>query len=107
MAIDWNVLEKTVIEEGKDFLVVVKPYLPALKRSGTAVFTDFVKHLTNKNFDEIDKLMYKSMSKVERAALEKSVLDDAYQAAMDNVAERKMTKEIGFKIALSILTKVL
>lgn len=88
---------------GESLLDVVKPYLPALSRCGQDVFDGFFKHLMDKDFAKIDSLMYSKMTAAERKKLDLQVTKDAVEAARARFQRIKLTKELGYKVALRLL----
>lgn len=88
---------------GESLLEVVKPYLPALKRCGQDTIDGFLKHLMDKDFVKIDAMMYKKMTAEERRKLDLQVTKDAVTAARARFNRIKLTKELGYKVALRLL----
>lgn len=97
-ALDWGALGGV----GSDMMDVIKPYLPALAREGEAVFNGFIKHLLDKNWSEIDKLMYVKMTIAERRELEDAAIKGGRQAALDRFNRIELTKQIAFKLMLRL-----
>lgn len=106
MEIDWKQLSELGEGIGKDFLEVVKPYLPVLARSGHEVFDGFVRHLNDKDFTAIDRELYALMTLEERRKLEEDVLSDAYAAALAKFERKELLKEIAQKMLIRIAIKV-
>ena len=103
MPLDWTALGDAVGSDGADLMGVLKPYLPALAREGQGVFDGFLKHTMEKDWAELDKLMYQRMTVEERRELDTEVLSGARQACIDKVNRIQLAKDIGFKIALRLL----
>lgn len=106
MPLDWTAIGDAVGPDGADLIGLLKPYLPALARSGQGVFDGFIQHTMDKNWAEIDKLMYEKMTVEEREELDKDVLSGARQACIDKVERIQLAKDIGFKIALRLVMMV-
>ena len=106
MPIDWKALESVASTESKDLLKLLKPYLPALTRAGQDVVDGFVKHLMDKNWAQIDQLMYTKMTPEERLELEDEVLADAYDAAVARFEHIQLSKDIAFKLLLNLVLKL-
>jgi hypothetical protein len=106
MEIDWEELQEIGGKMGKDFLEVIKPYLPVLARSGPDFFEGFIKHLNDGEFTAIDALMYEKMTLQERAALEQAVYSDAYQATLKKFERKELFKEVAQKVLLRIVIRV-
>lgn len=106
MELDWKQLSELGEGIGKDFLEVVKPYLPVLARSGHEVFEGFVRHLNDKDFTSIDRELYALMTQEERRKLEEDVLSDAYKAALSKFERKELFKEIAQKMLIRIAIKV-
>ena len=106
MELNWKELSDLGEGLGKDFLEVVKPYLPVLARSGHEVFEGFIVNLTNKNFVAIDRELYALMSPEERLKLEQAVYSDAYKAALAKFERIELVKEIALKLVIRIAIKV-
>jgi hypothetical protein len=106
MPLDWTKLEEVGDGVGEDLLRIVKPYLPALAREGPDVFEGFIKHMSDSNFVEIEKLMYSKLTSEERRELEDQVYKDAHAAAEARFRRIKLTKEIAFRAALAIVLRV-
>lgn len=106
MEIDWEELQEIGGRAGKDFLEVVKPYLPMLARSGPDLFEGFVKHLNDGEFAKIDAMMYEGMTPKEREELERAVYSDAYQAALKKFERKELFKEIAQKVLLRLIIRV-
>lgn len=106
MPLDWTKLSEVGDSVGEDMLRIVKPYLPALAREGPEVFEGFIKHMSDSNFDEIDKLMYSKLTVEERRVLEDQVYQDAHAAAEARFSRIKLTKEIAFRAVLAIVLRV-
>lgn len=106
MEIDWNELSKVGEGVGKDFLEVIKPYLPVLARSGHDLFEGFVAHLGKGDFESIDRDLYALMTVREREELERAVYADAYQAALAKFRNIQLLKEILLKLVVRLAIKV-
>lgn len=106
MALDWGKLEQIGETGGKEFLDIIKPYLPALARQGPEVFEGFVKHMMDKDWAAVDALMYERMTIEERRDLEDQAISGARAAAQAKFDRIQLAKDIGFKIALRILMTV-
>jgi hypothetical protein len=63
--------------EVKAIIDSITPYLPALKRCGTAAFNQFVDALGSQDWSRIDRALYEHMSEDERDKLSSQVLKDA------------------------------
>lgn len=107
MPINWGQLENMASAEAKDLWTVLKPYMPALSRSGQDVVDGFVKHLRDKDWAKIDELMYMRMTPEERRELEDQVVADARAAAQARFDRIQLEKDILFKLALNLILKVL
>jgi hypothetical protein len=107
MSIDWSALETLASGEVKDLWKILRPYLPALARSGQDVVDGFVKHLLNKEWTQIDQLMYQNMTPEERRELEDEVLADARDAAAARFDRIQLEKDIAFKLLLNLVLKLL
>ena len=107
MTIDWDRLSQAGGEIGSEILDIIKPFLPALKREGPDIFDGFVKHLLNKEYDQIDRLMYERMTVAERRELEDEVLVGARSAAEAKFRQRELTKEILMKVAIRLVLGLL
>jgi len=104
---DWALISQIADQTGRDVLTILKPYLPALARSGQDVFDGFVKHLMDQDWAQIDGLMYARMTVEEREELAAAVYKDAYEATMQKFKNKELAKELLFKAALSLLVKII
>lgn len=107
MAINWDTIEKITDGAGKDFLVIVKPYLPALARAGQGLFDGFIKHAMDRDWASVNKLMYEHMTTTERRELEDQAIADLRQAAIDRYDRIELTKDLGFKLALKVIMLII
>lgn len=106
MKLDWKQLQEIGEGVGKDFLEVIKPYLPALARGTPEIFEGFIKHLNDGDFAKIDEMLYSRMTLEERGKLEAAVYLDAYKAARARFERKELYKEIAQKLLLRIVIKV-
>lgn len=105
--IDLAAMNPAILEEGQDLLRILGPYLPALQRASEEVYEGFIKHFNNKEWEEIDRLLYEQMTTDERAALLDAVNQDVRDAALARFNRNEMTKELAWKILTNLLLKVL
>jgi hypothetical protein len=101
--INWEELLAGADDYGKNILEVVKPFAPALAREGPDIYEGFIRHLYDQDFEAIDALMYAKMTPEERRKLEDEVLKGAMDAARAKFRQRKLVKEIMFKVLLRVL----
>jgi len=107
MALDWNKIGDVADEVGEDILAIIKPFLPALKREGEELFEGFIKHLLDKDYDKIDRMMYEKMTIEERRELEDAVLRDARDAVRARFRRKELTKQILTKALIRIALALL
>ena len=106
MGIDWSAVDELVGEVGNDALRIIKPYLPALARSGKDVFDGFVAHVLDADWPAVNVLMYKKMTKEERRKLDEQIYDDAYRVALHKFKRKELFKEVLMKVLLSLVVKL-
>lgn len=97
--LDWSKLTGV----SADLLLVIQPYLPALARAGDEVLNGFVLHLSNKDWDEIDALMYQHLTLPERQALDAQVLSGAIEAAQARFDRIQLTHQIVLQVVIKLL----
>jgi hypothetical protein len=102
-AINWDDLLSGAEDYGKNILEVVKPFAPALAREGPDIYEGFIRHLQDQDFEAIDRQMYTLMTPEERRHLEDDVLKGAVDAARAKFRQRKLAKDIMFKVLLRVL----
>jgi len=107
MPLDWSALEDVAVKESKDLWLILKPFLPALARSGQDIVDGFARHLLDKDWAAVDQLMYQRMTPEERRALEDEVLAAARDAAAARFDRIRLEKDIAFKLLLNLVLKLL
>jgi len=105
MAIDWTAVEELAGSLGKDALAVLKPYLPALVRSGRDVYDGFIKGALVGDWPAVNALMYEKMTVEERRQLEEQVYQNALAAVQQAWDHKQLAKEMLFKVAMGLLVK--
>lgn len=103
MAIDWEIVKSSADAAATDFLDIIKPYLPALAREGPDVFEGFLKHINNKDWAQVDTLMYEKMTTQERRDLESEVVQGVRAAAIARFRRKKLVKEIATRALLRVV----
>ena len=102
MAIDLSTLESQLGTISSALLSAVVPYLPALATQGENVFNEFILHVKNKDWYNVDKLMYQYMSPQERYALDQQIITGVRDATTQKLANIKLTEDVAFSFALKL-----
>ena len=105
MAIDWEEVVDVAEDSGKEVLSLLKPYLPALSRSGKDVYEGFIKHLLDADWASIDQLMFEHMNDAEREELDQEIYKDAYAATLQKYKNKELLKQILTKVVIRIAIK--
>jgi hypothetical protein len=79
-----------VSPEVKSIIDSITPYLPAMKRCGTAVFDMVADALGNQDWSRIDRTLYEHMTEDERDQLGSQILKEA-RAAVKRTYETRRT----------------
>lgn len=103
--IDLALLNPAILEDAKDLLRILGPYIPALQRASEQVYEGFFRHFNNAEFEEVDKLMYEHMTESERKELFDVVTQDARAAALAKFERKELAKELAWKILINLLLK--
>lgn len=103
--INLALMNPAILEDAKDLLRILGPYLPALQRATDQVYEGFLRHFNNAEFEEVDKLMYEHMTSAERAQLFDVVTQDARAAALAKFERKELAKELAWKILINLLLK--
>jgi hypothetical protein len=85
----------------------IKPYIPALKRSGLELLNDVAEFASKGMWTEADRLMWVHMTDEERSVLFSDVLSQT-RDAVDRAYERQeVLKEVAIKVAMGIITTLI
>lgn len=103
---DYKAIDPSMLQDAQDILRIIGPYLPALRRVSDEVYEGFLKYFQNKEWEEIDALLYEKMTDEERKDLLDSVYQGAREAAIARFERIKLEKELAWKILTSILIKI-
>lgn len=95
-------ITELVDPDTKAIIESIAPYLPAMKRCGTAAFNQVVDALGSQDWSRIDRTLYEHMSEDERDQLSSQILKDAREAVKRAYEARRTYKTDLLKAVLGI-----
>lgn len=96
-----SIIDLTV-PENSSMVETLAPYLPAMKRCGTATFNTIVEAIGCQDWSRVDRELYGHMTEAERDQLSAQILKDARQAVKRAYETRRTYKTDLLKVAMGI-----
>jgi hypothetical protein len=90
------------LSENSSMIESLVPYLPAMKRCGTATFNTVVEAIGSQDWSRVDRELYEHMTEDERDALSAQILQDARKSLKRVYETRRTYKSDLLKAALGI-----